>query len=107
MLDEEVSPDTSSARRSQTTGHLVLTLPKVKPTLAPAHMPKDTPSAHVPNDSLTLEPLHLPKQEVCSRKDILLLQEKDTLYHHNATPAADTLHHNNTTNNEEDVPPLI
>ena len=29
-MNEEISPDASSAHRSQTTGHLVLTLPKIK-----------------------------------------------------------------------------
>lgn len=33
VLEEEVSPDSSSVKRSQTTGHLLLTLPKVKPLL--------------------------------------------------------------------------
>jgi protein TilB len=29
-LPEEVNPDKTSAKRSQTTGHLVLTMPKVR-----------------------------------------------------------------------------
>lgn len=32
-LHEEVSPDSSSAKRSQTTGHLVVTMPKLQRTL--------------------------------------------------------------------------
>lgn len=33
VLDEDISPDSSSAKRSQTTGHLLLELPKAKPLL--------------------------------------------------------------------------
>lgn len=33
VLEDEVSPDSSSAKRSQTTGHLLLTLPKAHPIL--------------------------------------------------------------------------
>lgn len=33
MLEDEVSPDSCSAKRSQTTGHLLLDLPKAKPVL--------------------------------------------------------------------------
>ena len=33
VLREEVSPDASTAQRSQVTGHLVLTMPKVAPVL--------------------------------------------------------------------------
>lgn len=36
VLSDEISPDASSAKRSQATGHLLLELPKVKPTLSPA-----------------------------------------------------------------------
>lgn len=32
-MDEEISPDSSSAKRSQTTGHLLLHLPKAKSAL--------------------------------------------------------------------------
>ena len=32
MLPEEVSPDASSAKRSQTTGHLLVRMPKVSNT---------------------------------------------------------------------------
>lgn len=33
VFEEEISPDSSSAKRSQTTGHLLLHLPKAKPFL--------------------------------------------------------------------------
>ena len=33
VLREEVSPDASTAQRSQVTGHLVVTMPKVAPVL--------------------------------------------------------------------------
>ena len=50
VLQEEVSPDSSSAKRSQTTGHLVVTMPKARQTLRakkpntqqPTHKPQKT-----------------------------------------------------------------
>lgn len=33
VLEDEISPDSSSVKRSQTTGHLLLDLPKAKPVL--------------------------------------------------------------------------
>ncbi|XP_065889604.1 dynein axonemal assembly factor 11-like isoform X2 [Dysidea avara] len=36
VLPEEVSPDSSSVKRSQTTGHLLITMPKVREVLKPA-----------------------------------------------------------------------
>lgn len=33
VFEEDISPDSSSAKRSQTTGHLLLELPKAKPLL--------------------------------------------------------------------------
>ena len=36
-LDEEVNPDSSTAQRSTTTGHLVITMPKVKAIVARTH----------------------------------------------------------------------
>ena len=33
VLEDEVSPDSCSVKRSQTTGHLLLDLPKAKPVL--------------------------------------------------------------------------
>ncbi|EDO48550.1 predicted protein, partial [Nematostella vectensis] len=35
VLSEEVKPDSSSAKRSQTTGHLLITMPKMKETIQP------------------------------------------------------------------------
>jgi protein TilB len=34
-LNDEVKPDTSTAKRSQTTGHLVITMPKARPVIRP------------------------------------------------------------------------
>ncbi|KAK9502477.1 hypothetical protein O3M35_011251 [Rhynocoris fuscipes] len=39
-LSEEVSPDKSVAKRSQTTGHLVITMPKVKEIIRPHILPQ-------------------------------------------------------------------
>uniref|UniRef100_A0A0L8HP69 Dynein axonemal assembly factor 11-like CS domain-containing protein n=2 Tax=Octopus bimaculoides TaxID=37653 RepID=A0A0L8HP69_OCTBM len=36
-LNEEVSPDRSTAKRSQTTGHLLITMPKMKPIIQPTN----------------------------------------------------------------------
>lgn len=41
-LDEEVSPDSSKAQRSTTTGHLVITMPKAKGALVPTKKVKDS-----------------------------------------------------------------
>ncbi|XP_078488634.1 dynein axonemal assembly factor 11-like [Ciona intestinalis] len=38
-LLEEVKPDSSTARRSQITGHLIVTMPKLDPPPIPAHRP--------------------------------------------------------------------
>ncbi|XP_036367229.1 radial spoke head 10 homolog B-like isoform X2 [Octopus sinensis] len=36
-LNEEVNPDRSTAKRSQTTGHLLITMPKMKPIIKPTN----------------------------------------------------------------------
>lgn len=38
-LDQDVNADSSSAKRSQTTGHLLITMPKVKQVIKPAKIP--------------------------------------------------------------------
>ena len=40
-LMEEVKPDSCTAQRSQTTGHLIVTMPKLNPPRAPAMRPND------------------------------------------------------------------
>lgn len=42
VLEEEVSPDSCSVKRSQTTGHLLLCLPKAKSYLHPHSNKQDT-----------------------------------------------------------------
>ncbi|XP_021242773.1 protein tilB homolog isoform X3 [Numida meleagris] len=52
VLPEEVKPDSSSAKRSQTTGHLVVSMPKVKDTI----LAKQKLSTSVkPSDSNTMQ----------------------------------------------------
>ena len=46
VLDEDISPDSSSAKRSQTTGHLLLELPKAKPLLHASHRVMRGEDAH-------------------------------------------------------------
>ncbi|KAL8615112.1 hypothetical protein ACOMHN_009188 [Nucella lapillus] len=53
-LPEEVNSDTSTARRSQTTGHLVLTMPKVKQILK-AKESKVNPKQQVKDESVEKE----------------------------------------------------
>eukprot|EP00118_Oscarella_pearsei_P010148 m.61113 g.61113 ORF g.61113 m.61113 type:complete len:414 (+) comp34972_c0_seq16:2310-3551(+) len=52
-LPEEISPDQSTAKRSQTTGHLVLTMPKVNQIVKP--------SARRPPEKKTVVPREVPK----------------------------------------------
>lgn len=41
VLDDEISPDSSTVKRSQVTGHLLLDLPKTKPVLQKTTSPKE------------------------------------------------------------------
>ncbi|XP_072018115.1 dynein axonemal assembly factor 11-like [Amphiura filiformis] len=50
VLMEEVSPDQSTAQRSQTTGHLVITMPKVKQIVKA--IPAKKPTCHSKGDQL-------------------------------------------------------
>ena len=51
VLQEEVSPDSSSAKRSQTTGHLVITMLKARQTIR-----AKKPNTHKPQSDKTGEP---------------------------------------------------
>ena len=51
VFQEEVSPDSSSAKRSQTTGHLVITMPKARQTIR-----AKKPNTHKPQSDKTGEP---------------------------------------------------
>jgi len=68
VFEEEVSPDASSAKRSQTTGHLLLTLPKAKPILqATPSTQQPTPSTKQPNK---IPPGSRDKAAVVSRESL-------------------------------------
>lgn len=56
-LSEEVRPDASTAKRSQTTGHLVITMPKARPHIRPqlVDQPAQSPSIKKPPASTYLE----------------------------------------------------
>ncbi|CAI8042974.1 Protein tilB homolog [Geodia barretti] len=67
VLDEEVSSDRSCAQRSQTSGHLMLTLPKAREIVKaarPRHPPRKKPEAHSPH----LPPQHCSTQSCSSRR---------------------------------------
>ncbi|XP_042725774.1 dynein axonemal assembly factor 11 [Lagopus leucura] len=118
VLPEEVKPDSSSAKRSQTTGHLVVSMPKVKEII----LAKQKSSTSVkPSDSNTMyrkstrsKPVEklevdpdkysfpdvtkiIPEKEQIGRGPIKLQPEKIT----------ETVKSNVDFENNEEVPPLI
>jgi protein TilB len=75
VLDEEVSSDRSCAQRSQTSGHLVLTLPKAREIVKaarPRHPPRKKPAAHSPH----LPPHHCSTQSCSSRSSASVPPQK-------------------------------
>ncbi|XP_078254647.1 dynein axonemal assembly factor 11 isoform X3 [Rhinoraja longicauda] len=73
VLQEEVKPDSSSAKRSQTTGHLLLTMPKVQEVITAKCKSKITPRASNstnPHPGITRTTQSIEKLEVDPSKHV-------------------------------------
>ena len=68
-LSEEVKPDSSTAKRSQVTGHLVITMPKAKPYIRPI----------VTNDNLSSEEKKKNESKVAVKAAFLEVDDKPSL----------------------------
>jgi protein TilB len=67
VLPEEVNPDQSTAKRSQTTGHLVITMPKAKQIVRPQRSPRK-PTTRPCRDPLAQPKLNFLNQTVSCEK---------------------------------------
>ncbi|XP_075067797.1 dynein axonemal assembly factor 11 isoform X2 [Mixophyes fleayi] len=115
VLPEEVKPDSSGAQRSQTTGHLVVTMPKASDLLqkrrATSVVPKRQNCNHVQNSSKGIEKLEVDPKAYSFPDVANIIQEKTVgvrgpLQLQNAKPKLAEKDDGDFTDNSE-VPPLI
>jgi len=75
VLFEEVKPDSCTAKRSQVTGHLLVTLPKLYPPKVPAQRPNTQKAEKVAEKSNFLE-VREPQSSIVEQLDKLVTQDR-------------------------------
>ena len=115
VLPEEVKPDSSNAKRSQITGHLLITMPKLNPIIRPPPPPKEKPAAKKDDDKEkkgNQEPVKLefdPKKQ--KDMDIAnIVQEKKVIPPLGAKTVRTNIPERPNSENfvdDDDVPPLM
>ena len=112
-LPEEVKPDSSAAKRSQTTGHLLLTMPKLNPVVRPPQPkvpPKLKQSDNKENKKKIPEKLEIDPQ---SRKNVdiaNIVQDKKVSTPLGSNPWKKSIVERENSDNfvdNDDVPPLM
>uniref|UniRef100_A0A8C3PJL0 Leucine-rich repeat-containing protein 6 n=1 Tax=Calidris pygmaea TaxID=425635 RepID=A0A8C3PJL0_9CHAR len=116
VLPEEVKPDSSSAKRSQTTGHLVVSMPKAKEIILPKqkvstsvkHSDCSTPQKNA--RSVQVEKLEVDPSKYSFPDVTKIIQEKDRIGQGPIRLQPEKITETKSYvefENDEDVPPLI
>ena len=108
VLTDEVSPDRATAQRSQTSGHLVISIPKAKQTIIKAQIQKKLKEKDRQNESKVESSLQEIKNDPLSLSDLLNIVKEPKVTsdkEHKSTDSGNELHESFF--DDPDVPPLI
>jgi len=103
VLFEEVKPDSCTAKRSQVTGHLLVTLPKLYPPKVPAQRPKTQKAGKEEGDEKRnfLE-VREPQRSIVEQLDKLVTRDRSRKQKKNVESCIETYD-----DDHPEVPPLI
>jgi len=102
VLFEEVKPDSCTAKRSQVTGHLLVTLPKLYPPKVPAQRPKTQKAEKVGDEKRNFLEVREPQRSIVEQLDKLVTRDRSRKQKKNVESCVETYD-----DDHPEVPPLI
>lgn len=102
VLFEEVKPDSCTAKRSQVTGHLLVTLPKLYPPKVPAQRPKTQEAEKEGDEKRNFLEVREPQRSIVEQLDKLVTRDRSRKQKKNVERCVETYD-----DDHPEVPPLI
>jgi len=102
VLFEEVKPDSCTAKRSQVTGHLLVTLPKLYPPKVPAQRPKTQKAEKEGDEKRNFLEVREPQRSIVEQLDKLVTRDRSRKQKKNVESCVETYD-----DDHPEVPPLI